>query len=92
MSEIRQREQAVPHLWRTDSIILLFFNRVVFSCNSKALIHLLCQSDHVSHVQVRLLSFYTVRLIRHSSKDDALQMMQTGVTYVRALVLPTCSD
>ena len=35
---------------------------------------------------------YTVHLIMHASRDDALQMMHTGVTYVRTLVLPTCSD
>ena len=55
-----------------------FFYQFVFFRSSFALLHLQCQSDHVGHVQVRPLSFYTVRLISHAWKADALQMMQTG--------------
>lgn len=34
--------------------------KLVFWCHSNALIHLQRQSDYVGHVQVRLLSLYTV--------------------------------
>lgn len=43
-----------------NTIGFFVFLKLVFWCHSNALIHLQRQSDYVGHVQVRLLSLYTV--------------------------------
>lgn len=80
MSQSAGTEQAVLHLWRTVSVLLLSADRRVSP--RRTMLWSICSdwSDQVSHIQIHLLSIYTVHLIMRAGRRPLESRLESHVS------------